>query len=79
MNLLVMRTIIVAVLLVLAVAAHASDYCAGWNDGFIAGYCYQKVGCIEPIVPICPIPKIGEDGYQDGYNRGFLAGLSRQR
>lgn len=31
-------------------------------------------GCIEPVVPVCPIPAIGENGYTAGYNRGFLHG-----
>jgi len=50
-------------------------FCSGYKDGYAAGWCYQDNFCIEPIPPICPIPKIGENGYVDGYNRGFLDGL----
>ncbi|MFH1771358.1 MAG: hypothetical protein ABH872_00905 [Candidatus Omnitrophota bacterium] len=52
-----------------------NGFCTGYQDGYAAGWCYQDNFCIEPIPPICPIPKIGENGYQDGYNRGFLDGL----
>lgn len=59
--------------------AFGSAFCEGWHDGYVAGYCYQKFACIPPIVPICPIPRIGEYTYIHGYNRGFLAGLGIRR
>ena len=71
--------LICIIFLFVASEAWASAFCEGWHDGYIAGYCYRKVSCIPPIVPICPIPRIGEDTYMDGYNRGFLAGLNAQR
>ncbi len=52
------------------------QYEEGWDAGYKAGWCYgQGEGCIEPIVPICPIPRTGESGFKAGYNRGFLNGL----
>ena len=54
-------------------------FCDGWRSGYVAGYCYRQYGCIEPIVPICPLPRIGEDNYEGGYNRGFLQGLNDKR
>lgn len=51
-----------------------SDFCDGWEAGYKAGYCYQIPHCLEPLPPLCPLPKINEDSYQDGYNRGFLKG-----
>ncbi len=54
----------------------------GFNVGYKKGYCQdQEIGCIEPIPPIAPIPKVGEssDSYNDGYNRGFQMGLSAQK
>jgi hypothetical protein len=67
-------------LFVASASAFGGAFCDGWEDGYAAGYCYrQNYGCIKPIVPICPIPRIGEDNYQGGYNRGFLAGLNAQR
>ena len=59
--------------------ALASAFCDGWSDGYIEGYCYQKFGCLQPLVPLCPLPRIGEKTYQDGYNLGFLVGLSARR
>lgn len=59
-----------------------TNYTNGFNTGYKKGYCQdQGVGCIEPIPPISPIPKIGEssDSYTDGYNRGFQMGLSARK
>lgn len=53
-----------------------NGFCQGWDNGYVAGWCYGDVYCIEPIVPICPIQRINENGYLDGYNRGFLAGMT---
>jgi hypothetical protein len=75
-NLTFAATLVAASVLLGSQAARADDYCQGFEEGYQAGYCYQKFGCIPPISPICPIARIGEDGYQAGYNRGFLAGLS---
>ena len=54
-------------------------FCSGWEDGYQAGYCYENYSCISPIVPICPIPRVGEDSYQNGYNRGFMAGIKARK
>jgi len=59
-----------------------TNYTNGFNTGYKKGYCQdQGIGCIEPIPPIAPIPKIGEssNNYTDGYNRGFQMGLSAQK
>lgn len=52
-------------------------YCDGWEDGYAEGYCYNEdYGCLAPIAPLCPIPKINRNQYKDGYNRGFKQGLN---
>jgi hypothetical protein len=57
-----------------------SEYSKGWSDGYKEGWCYETdYGCIHPIVPICPIRRIGEKGYRDGYNRGFTQGVRDKR
>ena len=59
-----------------------SNFSNGFSDGYKKGYCQnQGIGCMSPIPPIAPIPKIGENmnSYQDGYNRGFEAGLNAQK
>jgi len=55
-----------------------SKYCDGWEKGYKAGWCYEIVNCIEPIVPVCPVPKPGLDTYEDGYNRGFTQGKKKR-
>lgn len=74
-----MGRIIIAVvccILCLASIASASAFCDGWEDGYKARYCYRQYACLPPLVPLCPLPRLGEETYQDGYNRGFLAGLN---
>jgi len=54
----------------------------GFSDGYKKGYCYyQLVGCLEPIAPIAPILRVGENSsnYKDGYNRGFEMGTQAQK
>lgn len=54
-----------------------SDYSRGFQNGYKIGYCYNEFGCIPPIPPLSPLPRIREsqDNYQEGYNRGFKQGL----
>ena len=61
--------LILSIILMLQLTYHD-----GWKKGYIKGWCYQDLNCIEPIVPISPIPKLGFDTYKDGYNDGFLKG-----
>jgi hypothetical protein len=52
-----------------------SEYCDGWRDGYCEGWKDVKGQfAICPITPLCPIPRLGQDRYRDGYNRGFKAG-----
>lgn len=52
-----------------------ADFRNGWEAGYKQGWCYGFGGeCMEPIVPICPIPRVNESGYNAGYNNGFLSG-----
>jgi hypothetical protein len=54
----------------------ATAFCEGWDVGYRQGFCYRQSLCYPPVVPVCPVPHYGEVSYQDGYNRGFLAGLN---
>lgn len=58
--------------------AHTT-YCDGWEDGYKQGWCYEDNACIEPVVPVCPIPKVGQNTYQDGYNRAFIKGRAARK
>jgi hypothetical protein len=62
------------VLLVLAVSVMASSqFSSGYRAGFKEGACYGCYGCLAPL------PDIGEDDWQGGYNRGFIDGLKENR
>lgn len=66
-------------IMIFAVCALADVFCDGWESGWEAGWCYGQSFCTAPLPPICPIPRFNEDGYVDGYNRGFLAGLNARK
>lgn len=70
------RGILLAALLFGGVAL-ADAFCAGYRVGYSRGYCRNHGGqfCIPPIPPICPIPAVGENDYQGGYDRGYSDGL----
>jgi len=78
-----MKNIVAVLLLSLTLLgsalAYGTSFSDGWRDGYIEGYCYRQYACITPLVPIAPIPEIGERTYMDGYKRGFLDGLHARR
>ena len=50
-------------------------YCEGWDLGYCEGWQSIKGQlAMCPMTPICPIPEVLENEYNDGYNRGFLKG-----
>lgn len=74
--------IIILILIFGQICFAQTKYTNGFNNGYKKGYCHDKgIGCIDPIPPIAPIPKIGEssESYTDGYNRGFEMGLNAQK
>lgn len=73
--------ILIAIFIASTILAQ-TNFTKGFNDGYKKGYCQdQGIGCIEPIPPIAPIPKIEENSnsYTDGYNRGFKMGLNAHK
>jgi len=72
-----MKKLILISALFISSFAQASDWCIGFDEGFDAGYCYQRGAfCLPPLPPICPLPTIYEDDtFEGGYNRGFVVGL----
>jgi hypothetical protein len=75
------KIIFIFFVIVTSQAISQTKFAIGFSDGYKIGYCYdQKVGCISPVPPVAPIPKIGEsfDSYFDGYNRGLLDGTSEK-
>lgn len=72
---------ILLILFISSLTFAQTNYDRGFQIGYKNGYCYNKgIGCLPPIPPITPIPRIGEDSYsyQDGYNRGFETGLNNE-
>ena len=57
----------------------AGTFCDGWEEGYIAGYCYKRANCSEPLAPVCSATLPGKDTYKDGYDLGFPAGLNAWR
>ncbi len=52
-----------------------NDFCDGWEFGYEQGWCYEQgIGCLTPLIPLCPLPDLHKDTYQDGFNRGFVKG-----
>lgn len=73
-----MKIFLAALCLLISVSANAydDDFCEGFELGYKEGYCYgQGYGCLEPLTPLCPLPRLGEDSFKGGYQRGFLVGL----
>ena len=52
-----------------------TDFCEGWESGYVAGYCYRQVACVPPPAPPCPVPYPQERTFKDGEQRGFLQGV----
>ena len=52
-----------------------SNYCEGWETGYCEGW--RDVNgdwALCPITPLCPLEKLNQTRYLDGYNRGFKKG-----
>lgn len=64
-----------ALALVASAAAAQSAFCAGWAAGWEAAY--RNRNMIPAVAPVCPIPPIGGDSFEVGYERGMLAALAR--
>lgn len=68
-----MKKILTIILIYLSLS-FTSAFSEGWKEGYKSGYCYQVEGCLEPLVPLAPLPEAGFNTYKDGYNSGFIAG-----
>lgn len=70
---------VVIFVLVLCALVFATPFSDGYKAGYKAGYCYQAFGCLPPLPPLVPLPRLRESTFEHGYNRGFLAGLAKKR
>jgi len=59
---------------------NTTEYSKGYEAGYKAGWCYEIIGCVEPIPPVTPVPTVDcPKGYKCGYNRGFAEGLNDRK
>lgn len=66
--------LIVLIFIFNIINAQGDEYDRGFKNGYKEGYCYGDPNCLSPLVPLTPLPRLNEDTYTDGYNRGFLKG-----
>lgn len=65
------------ILLFIITTSFTSDYCDGWEEGYCEGWKDVKGQyTVCPVAPVCPVPEVGKDTYNGGYNRGFKKGIS---
>lgn len=57
----------------------SSPFCSGFEAGYVAGYCGGSATCLEPLVPLCPLPPLGQDSFAGGYRIGMLRGMAAAR
>ena len=51
-------------------------YCMGWEKGYCEGWKYiEGEFSVCPVAPVCPVPRVDQYKFKDGYNRGFLKGV----
>ena len=65
------------VLLFVPLVSFGQSFGDGYEEGWKAGYCYDKANCYSPVSPSPPSPSSGRNSYQDGYNRGFAEGTGK--
>lgn len=81
-----MMKLLLTTILALAVsssAAYASQFCDGFNAGYITGYKQSSGSSFDPFTPFCPFQPLKgfndpdsdfEHGYIIGYEQGLSAG-----
>jgi len=53
-----------------------TEFCQGFKDGFCEGYKDVKGSySVCPVTPVCPVPEVGKNSYNGGYNTGFKVGM----
>ena len=70
------KILIILILFTSGTILSEKTYADGWKEGYKEGWCYEVQFCIAPVPPVCPVPRVGENSYKGGYNRGFTKGKS---
>lgn len=63
----------VALAAISSTAWAGQDFCAGFTAGWAAAF--QNHNKMVALTPLCPLPPLGGDTFQVGYERGLTAGL----
>lgn len=75
-------SIITAIFLsVFSMAVYASEFCEGFQAGYITGYKQAKETSLTPLIPLCPLQPLKgfgdpESDYEHGYTIGFKKGMA---
>lgn len=70
-------------LLIIALVAMSfttqSDFCSGFDSGYIQGYCDagEYTVCPEIATPVCPIAPVGRNNFEGGFGVGYEKGYAR--
>jgi len=78
----VKKLVIAAIFLsIFSTSVYASQFCAGFEAGYITGYKQAKGTGLAPLVPLCPLQPLKgfgdpESDYEHGYTIGFRQGMA---
>ena len=71
----------VMVLVAISTSAFASDFCDGFERGYISGYKKAQGTSLEPLTPLCPLKPLKsmsdpKSDYEFGYTKGYQKGMA---
>jgi len=55
------------------------SYSEAYQYGYQEGHTYGNESALKPLAPLAPLPRLGESGAQDGYNRGLIDGYKAKQ
>jgi hypothetical protein len=59
-------------------SANASEFCAGFEQGYVRGYQQAKNTNLRPFVPFCPFqPMKGYGDPSSDFEHGYIIGLKK--
>lgn len=74
------RSVLAAIVLMLAGGVALADNSECWKEGYEKGVCDARGqnNCLPPLAPLPPLPPLGRDDcksrFADGYRAGLAAG-----
>jgi hypothetical protein len=75
------RAVLIIFLMLFSAGAFASEFCDGFNQGYITGYKQASHSSLAPLVPLCPLEPLKGFGdpksdFEFGYTIGYRKGLA---